>query len=66
MYTFVVSDKASIHNFLLEGPGVERAITTVPFTGTKTVTVRLRPGRTSTTAARTRQVGMKAKFRVTA
>jgi plastocyanin len=44
-YTFVISDKASIHSFVLEGPGVERDITTVPFTGTKTVTVQLRKGK---------------------
>jgi plastocyanin len=43
-YTFVVSDKAAIHNFNLEGPGVDRAITTVPFVGTKTVTIALRRG----------------------
>ena len=40
-----MSDKASIHNFVLEGPGVERQITTVPFKGTKTVTVKLRAGK---------------------
>jgi hypothetical protein len=45
MYTFVIADKASIHNFVVEGPGVERDITTVPFTGTKTVTIRLRKGK---------------------
>jgi plastocyanin len=44
-YTFVVSDKASIHNFVLEGPGVERTITAVSFTGTKTVTIKLRKGK---------------------
>ncbi len=44
-YRIVVSDKASIHNFVLEGPGVERDITTVPFVGTKTVTVKLRKGK---------------------
>ena len=44
-YTFVISDRASIHNFVLEGPGVERDITTVPFTGTKTVTIKLRKGK---------------------
>jgi plastocyanin len=43
-YTFVVSDKADIHNFQIEGPGVDRAITTVPFMGTKTVTILLRKG----------------------
>ena len=34
-----------MHNFALEGPGVERDVTTVPFRGTKTVTVKLRPGK---------------------
>ena len=43
-YTLVVNDKADIHNFVLEGPGVERDVTTVPFVGTKTVTVKLRKG----------------------
>jgi Copper binding proteins, plastocyanin/azurin family len=43
-YTFVVSDKASIHNFQIEGPGLDRAITTVGATGTKTVTLRLKHG----------------------
>jgi plastocyanin len=43
-YTFVVSDKAGIHNFQVEGPGVDRAITSVPFVGTKTVTITLRRG----------------------
>ena len=43
-YSFVVSDKASIHNFQLEGPGVDKAITSVPFTGTKTVSIVLKRG----------------------
>jgi plastocyanin len=43
-YTFVVSDKASIHNFQIEGRGIDRAITTVPFKGTKTVTIALKRG----------------------
>ena len=43
-YTFAISDKASIHNFQIEGTGVDRAITTVAFTGTKTVTILLRKG----------------------
>jgi plastocyanin len=45
MYTFVIADKASIHNFQIEGPGLDRAITTVAFKGAKTVTIRLRHGR---------------------
>jgi plastocyanin len=44
-YTFVISDKANIHNFVVEGPGVERDITTPSFVGTKTVTIRLRKGK---------------------
>src|SRR5262249_40264688 len=38
-YTFVVSDKSSIHQFTVEkekGGHFEKAITSVPFTGTKT------------------------------
>jgi plastocyanin len=47
-YTFVVADKASIHNFVLEqvsGGKFEKQLTTVPFTGTKTVTVTLKKGK---------------------
>ena len=44
-YKIVIKDKASSHNFVLEGPGVERDITAVPFKGTKTVTVKLRKGK---------------------
>lgn len=43
-YRIVVSDRASIHDFVLEGPGVERELTTVSGTGVKTATVKLRPG----------------------
>jgi plastocyanin len=43
-YMFLVSDKSGIHNFELEGPGIDRAITTVPFRGTKTVTLLLKRG----------------------
>ena len=47
-YTFVVADKASVHNFVLEqvsGGKFEKQLTTVPFTGTKTVTVTLKKGK---------------------
>jgi hypothetical protein len=40
-YTISVSDKSPIHNFHLSGPGVDKEITSVPFTGTKKITVRL-------------------------
>jgi Copper binding proteins, plastocyanin/azurin family len=44
-YTFVVSDKSSIHNFVIESPrGVDRTLTTVGFVGTKTVTILLARG----------------------
>jgi plastocyanin len=44
-YDLVVHDKADIHDFVLEGPGVEREVTSVPFKGTKTVKVKLRAGK---------------------
>jgi plastocyanin len=43
-YTFVVADKASIHNFEIEGPRLDKAITSVSFKGTKTVTLTLKKG----------------------
>ena len=43
-YTFVVADKASIHNYEIEGPGLDKAITSVSFMGTKTVTLTLKKG----------------------
>jgi plastocyanin len=43
-YRFKVTDRSSSHNFRLSGPGYNRAITSVGFTGTKTVTVKLRKG----------------------
>ena len=47
-YTFVISDKASIHNFTLEqetGGKFEKDLTSVGFTGTKTVVVTLKKGK---------------------
>ncbi|MGB2953620.1 MAG: hypothetical protein WBB74_09560 [Gaiellaceae bacterium] len=44
-YTLTVQDKASIHNFTLNGPGVKkRTITATSFVGTKTVTLTLTKG----------------------
>jgi plastocyanin len=43
-YTFVIRDKSSIHNFHLKGP-VSKMFTSVSFSGTKTVTLRLKPGK---------------------
>jgi plastocyanin len=47
-YTFVVTDKASIHDFTIErekgGPKIEKTLTGTSFQGKKTVTVTLKPG----------------------
>jgi plastocyanin len=43
-YRFRVADKSSIHDFHVSGPGVNKVITSVGFTGTKTVTIKLRKG----------------------
>jgi len=47
-FTFVIADKASIHNFVIEqesGGTFEKALTAVPFTGAKTVAVTLKKGK---------------------
>jgi hypothetical protein len=45
-YTFVVRDKANIHNFTLNGPGTRnRMISGTSFVGTKTVTLTLKKGK---------------------
>lgn len=46
-YAFVVTDKGRIHNFVLEkkkGGTFEKELTSVPFTGTKTVKIKLTAG----------------------
>jgi len=44
-YTFVVKDTATDHNFTLKGPGIaNKTITDTTFTGTKSVTVKLKKG----------------------
>ena len=47
LYRITVSDRSSFHNFKLEksGGAFERRVTTVGFTGSRTVTVRLTRGR---------------------
>jgi hypothetical protein len=45
-YIFVVRDRANIHNFTLNGPGIKnKTITGTGFVGTKTVTLSLRQGK---------------------
>jgi plastocyanin len=43
-YRFAISDRASIHDFHLMGPGINRVLTGVEFTGTKTVVLTLKKG----------------------
>ena len=43
-YRFVISDQADIHDFHLSGPGLNRVLTSVEFTGTKTFVLRLKNG----------------------
>ena len=44
-YTITVKDQSTSHDFHLFGPGVKNVITTVPFKGTKKVTVTLKAGK---------------------
>ena len=43
-YRFVVNDRADIHDFHLTGPGLDRVITGVDFTGTKSIVLKLKKG----------------------
>ena len=43
-YRFAINDRASIHDFHLMGPGINRVLTSVEFTGTKTVVLMLKKG----------------------
>lgn len=43
-YRFVINDRSSIHDFHLTGPGLNRTITTVDFTGSKSIVLALKKG----------------------
>jgi plastocyanin len=43
-YRFVISDQATIHDFHLTGPGLNRVLTTVEFMGTKSGFLTLKKG----------------------
>jgi plastocyanin len=62
-YSITVLDKSPIHNFRLKGPGVNKEITSVPFTGTKKVTVTLKKGK-YTFVCDPHASSMKGSFRV--
>ena len=63
-YTIAVQDKASIHNFHLIGPGVNKA-TSVSATGNQTWTVKFKPGKYTYQCDPHAAVGLKATFKVT-
>jgi plastocyanin len=46
-YQVTVTDRSDEHNFYLSGPGLRKQITSVGFTGSKTVKLTLRPGKYS-------------------
>jgi plastocyanin len=43
-YRFVISDRSDIHDFHLSGPGLDRVLTAVDFTGTKSFSLKLKKG----------------------
>jgi plastocyanin len=63
-YKLVVQDKSGIHNFHLLGPGLNKKVTSVPFTGTKTVTVTLKKGTYTYQCDPHAASGMKGTFKV--
>ncbi len=65
-YRITVSDKASVHDFHLFGPGLNKVITSVPFKGTKTVTVTLKSGSYTYQCDPHAAAGMKGTFTVQA
>jgi plastocyanin len=63
-YKIHVEDKATIHNFHLIGPGVNKK-TSVSFKGETTWTVKLKPGRYTYQCDPHAASGMKGHFKVT-
>ena len=63
-YKITVADKSSSHDFHIFGPGVQKVVTTVPFKGTKTVTVTLKAGKYTFQCDPHAAAGMKGTFTV--
>jgi plastocyanin len=63
-YTITVKDKSSSHNFHIFGPGVKNVVTSVPFVGTKKVTVKLKAGKYTIQCDPHASSGMKSTFTV--
>jgi hypothetical protein len=49
-YRFLISDRASIHDFHLRGPGFDRVLTGVGFTGTRSFVLTLKRALIATSA----------------
>ncbi|MDX6617856.1 MAG: hypothetical protein QOK36_242 [Gaiellales bacterium] len=64
-YKITVADKSSAHNFDFFGPGVRKMITSVPFVGTKSVTVTLKKGKYTFQCDPHAAGGMKGTVKVT-
>jgi plastocyanin len=62
-YKLVVTDKATIHNFELEGPGVKNIETDVSAQGTKTFALKLKKG-TYTFYCKPHESSMRGTFTV--
>jgi plastocyanin len=43
-YRFVIKDQSDIHDFHLMGPGLDRVLTSVDYTGTKSFVLKLKKG----------------------
>jgi len=63
-YKIKVEDKASVHDFHLTGPGLNKS-TSVPFVGDKIWTITLKPGKYTYKCDPHALMGMKGSFRVT-
>jgi plastocyanin len=63
-YRITVYDRETVHDFHLRGPRMEKTITTLFFTGRKTVTVTLRKGRYTYYCDPHEFGGMQGSFRV--
>jgi plastocyanin len=63
-YTITVQDKSNAHNFHIFGPGVANVVTSVPYVGTKKVTVTLKKGTYTFQCDPHARSGMKATFKV--
>jgi plastocyanin len=63
-YSITVKDKSDEHNFHIFGPGVAKVVTTVPFVGTKKITVTLKKGTYTYQCDPHAASGMKGSFKV--